>query len=349
MAYTATERKQRSNHLLDIRQTEQLKGLSIFLVILGHLWVHVSTIKPALIFSGDAVSMFLILSGYGLTISAGKAKLNFKTFALKRLRRVMAPYWIVTLFIVLLDILLLNKILSANSIIETFLGLNFTEETKRIDYVRWFITFLLFWYSVFFAVHNLFPVRMRALVFIIVSIIFQLADYYIFHWMWYQYLSFPLGCIFAMYKEDILQVLADHQTRIYLILGIGLIFAILSKIALHHEPVKDLLSRSVPNICLVYLKEASSIILGIGLILILGYIGHRGFESKLLLILGKYSYELYLLHGVFLIKYNFFFRSTNIVAIVIGLFLMISFLIYLSLVADKFMKSNTYLRTRISA
>ena len=146
--------------------------------------------------------------------------------------------------------------------------------------------------------------------------------------------------------KDILKVLEDQHARVYLIAGIGLIFVIFYKIALNHEIVRDLLSRSVPNICIVYLNEGSSIILSISLILILGYMGNKGFESKLLLILGRYSYELYLLHGVFLIKYNFFFRSANNVAIVISLFLLISFLIYLSLIVDKFVKSKTYLRTR---
>lgn len=56
--------------ILDRPQAEQLRGVAIFLVVLGHLWVHASKQSPFLMLQGDAVAMFLIISVFGLTMSS---------------------------------------------------------------------------------------------------------------------------------------------------------------------------------------------------------------------------------------------------------------------------------------
>lgn len=61
--------RKKSTTFLDISQTNQAKGLAILLIIIGHLWVHISKSKPALVWSDSGIALFLILSGYGLTRS----------------------------------------------------------------------------------------------------------------------------------------------------------------------------------------------------------------------------------------------------------------------------------------
>ena len=59
--------KRRRTTFGDVAHSNQAKGIAILLIIVGHLWVHVSSQKPALVFSAEGVSLFLILSGYVLT------------------------------------------------------------------------------------------------------------------------------------------------------------------------------------------------------------------------------------------------------------------------------------------
>ena len=61
--------RKKVTRFLDVNQTNQAKGIAILLNVIGHLWVHVVSNKPALIWSGEALSLFLILSGYGLSRS----------------------------------------------------------------------------------------------------------------------------------------------------------------------------------------------------------------------------------------------------------------------------------------
>lgn len=85
-------RKTNAARILSKDQTDQLKGLAIIAVILGHLWVHAVGNIPKLLFSGEAVAMFLILSGYGLTSSYGNRKVQHGSYIAARIMRVMIPY-----------------------------------------------------------------------------------------------------------------------------------------------------------------------------------------------------------------------------------------------------------------
>ena len=144
---TLTIKKDESNSsgngLLSISHTDQLRGLAIFFVVLGHLWVHASKTSAQIILSGDAVSLFLLLSGFGLAISTKNKIIGFKEFCLKRIKRVMLPYWLVTIFIIMLDYLILGRTLQFDSLLMTFSGINTRIELRNVDYVRWFITFIL--------------------------------------------------------------------------------------------------------------------------------------------------------------------------------------------------------------
>lgn len=108
--------------LFDYQQTNQLRGLAILLVILGHLWIHVADTRPRLIFGGDAVCLFLMISGYGLTTSYSDKAKSLGRFLVNRIRRVMVPYWLITLLLILLDYLFLRKIYGSRELIMTMLG-----------------------------------------------------------------------------------------------------------------------------------------------------------------------------------------------------------------------------------
>src|SRR5689334_13260056 len=61
---------------MDMTQTTQIKGLAILLVVVGHLWFHVSESRAVPILGDYSVTVFLILSGFGITNTFTKKQLE---------------------------------------------------------------------------------------------------------------------------------------------------------------------------------------------------------------------------------------------------------------------------------
>jgi membrane-bound acyltransferase YfiQ involved in biofilm formation len=318
-------------------QTEQLRGLSIFLIILGHLWVHVSSIRPSFVLSGDAVALFLIISGFGLSMSSSINERNFKRFFVRRIKRVMIPYWCVTFLIIVLDYLILSKILQTNSIIMTLFGLNFSLELQHIDYVRWFITFLLMWYIVFF-ISKIATGKKGILFLLFYGIAFLPINYYYLNFGWYQFLSFPFGCVMGFYHKVLFKVYEKKRFTFIIASSLGVIFVIGGKIFFSNQDIWNSIIYNVPNIVLSYIAEVSSIIFSVSLMFIFIPLFESGYESRLLVWLGKYSYELFLLHGVFLIKYNCFIKNSNSLSVVMGFSSLIAALMGIAFLVSKVSK-----------
>ena len=315
-----------SNKLLGVLHTEQVKGLAIFLVVLGHLWVHVSKTKIHFVLSGEAVSIFLIISGFGLTMSNKHKQINLADFYSKRIRRVMVPYWIATILILSLDYLILSKKLPMGSFLMTFVGINVTRELTSVDYVRWFVTFILLWYLLFFLCHAKFGEKHIAISLIGIAIILLPLDYYVFRFGWYQFLSFPAGCALAIYYDKLLSMFREKKKRVLLAFLAAISFVLIYRLLMAHENINFAITRSIPNILLAYLSDGNSLIISLSAIFLIGYFVEKGYRSNILLFLGKYSYEIFLLHGAFLIKYNPIIKDTGILGLTaeFSLFLIMS-------------------------
>jgi peptidoglycan/LPS O-acetylase OafA/YrhL len=197
-------RKTNRTPLLDRQQTEQLKGFAIFLVILGHLWVHVSDSRPLLVLSGDGVTIFFfMLSGFGLAVSSGNRRPNARTFAVRRLMRVMLPYWLATAFIVALDAILLGRLLSPVDLTLTLLGVNIGDATRHLDYARWFVTSILLWYVLFYLVMLLKDKAGLDPLFCLFScgLALYLFNHYVYSFASQEF-AFPAGCALARYRDE---------------------------------------------------------------------------------------------------------------------------------------------------
>jgi len=93
----------------------------------------------------------------------------------------------------------------------------------------------------------------------------------------------------------------------------------------------------VPTIIIKAIDEGSSIAFCAALVIISATIGFYGYQSLLLSFLGTISYELFLLHGAFLIKYNpIINRSEASLPLTFSVFMfsisIISWIIHLSIV-----------------
>jgi len=285
--------------ILDRSQTQQLKGLAILFIILGHLWVHVTQSKVSFVFSGDGVTLFFLLSGFGLTVSYKSKIPNFKKYVTKRITRVMIPYWIATIIIFILDYAFLKRIYSPNNIALTFLGVNINETTQYIDYVRWFISILLLWYALFFFI---FLINVRKIIIIVlftIAALLYIFDYYITKFGWYQIYAFPVGCLLGLYYDFIYKTYNRH-IRLFTALSLFTIVLMLIFKAYLKQEIVGL----IPSISFRFVNEIASILLCFSVIFIGAYLGVKRFASRFLYHTGNISYELFLLHGAFLVKYN---------------------------------------------
>jgi len=299
-----------STTLLDVSQTNQGKGLAILLIIIGHLWVHISNNKPALVWSGGGISLFLILSGYGLTRSQLQLShsVGFEEFFSRRTKRVFYPYWIATAVILGMDFLLLDRTYSLHDILLTTIGVNISTTTRHIDYTRWFITFILFWYIMFFVSTKVGTKRKGLLFLFLVSIVLLPLDYYLTKLGWYQIFSFWTGCAIGQARERLTSLTVGRDWMVFAGCSAGLIVSSVYKIYFD-----TIFEGSFPYFLVLLIREGIGVIFSCSLLLGIIFLGKLGFISKLLSLIGIISYELFLLHGPLLIKYDFIIQNENVV------------------------------------
>ena len=319
-------RKTNRTPLLDRHQTEQLKGLAIFLVILGHLWVHVSDNQPLLVLSGDGVTIFLMLSGFGLAVSSGNRCPDARTFAVRRLMRVMMPYWLATAVILALDAILLGHLLSPVDLTLTLLGVNISDATRHLDYARWFVTSILLWYVLFYLA--MFLKDKAGLDPLVWLFSFGLALYLFNHYVYsfaYQELAFPAGCALARYRDEITNRFERSRGRWVL----GAVILLAGGI-LYQALMPLVYPKLWPMLFFRFSFQAASIALTAGLIILFGQLGTLGRHSRVLALLGTLSYELFLLHGPLLIKYNPVFGRLPTAFLSLGFLLLLGIVLGLS-------------------
>lgn len=298
-ALATARRSQAGEPALAARQTEQVKGLAIVLVVLGHLWVHVAQPKAWLVMSGDAVAVFLMLSGYGLTCSFLNKRPSWGGFIWRRVRRVMIPYWAVTVAVLLLDYLILGRAYPLGQVVLTLLGINLTPLTQNLDYVRWFVTFLLVWYLLFALAFAWLRPRLALLVLLVCAHGVMMLEYYVLHVGWYQHFAFVVGCSLAYRRESLGNFIQRHG-GIAALSGIAGL-AVFVGVKYYLPAIK---ASSLPSLFGLAVGEINSLVFCLSLLALAAWAGRAGWSSRLLLFCGAVSYELFLLHGPFLVKYN---------------------------------------------
>lgn len=294
--------KKKPSAMLDFSQTEQLKGLSMLFVIVGHFWYHVCGENgPFLVFGDYAVTLFLLLSGYGLMSSNMTRQVTAREFFIKRIRKIFFPYWLVTVIIVIVDYFFLQKQYQFYDLALTFSGLNISKILHYLDYTRWFITLLLVNYIIFFFCAKLLKPYNAALAILFFSfILIFLRRYEIFPLgARHQLLAFPLGCLLSVIGLQKWCIEASFRTCISMI-----IIVIVSILLIYIGEYKTKEIKCMDNFFVYFQSYIIPYLFCVMCILSINIIASVGYISKFLSVCGYLSYELYLIHGPFLIKYN---------------------------------------------
>lgn len=255
-----------SNFLWDKENTTAIKGFAIICVILSHVanfW-GVSWFTPL---GGIGVSMFLIMSGYGLTLSYKKNGLT--DFWQKRVVSAYIPYAITCLFAPLL-------------------GATFKQVGMSILLIKpfsaywWFMQYLFIWYTLFGVVNALrISGKMKMRLFVMVAVICFVVCRTPLRGE--QAFSFVIGVLLATYgvkwKKYMVGILA-------MLIGV---FAL----AIKQIPM-------VRNADITYLWNFIQLLnkvgISIGVIFIMVY-ARRLVKSRLMQFIGNISFELYLVHS----------------------------------------------------
>lgn len=318
----------RKNIFLDRIQTDQLKGIAILFVVTGHLWTHVSLHGAVPNFAGYAVALFLLLSGYGLTRSWQKKPLTAKEFAFRRISRVMVPYWIATICILLLDYWLLNRHYTIIEILSTLCGMNFAQTLRYLDYARWYITLILIFYCVFFLANRVSrPLAAIFFLFVFSLLLFFLRRMDIFPFgALFHFVAFPIGCLIAYLYTPERVAFINRKLPLAILLLVTFIGAILC------NKLMPTLNGggTVDKLLKLLVGNAYPLLLCVVLIAVFGLLGTFNICSRFFMFCGMVSYEVYLLHGPLLIKYNLIFPYFSPDSIVIGYLVFLVLILALS-------------------
>ena len=152
--------KKTTQKFLDIDYTTNLRGIAILFVVLH----HVSNTYNSNLFTplgGIGVSMFLILSGYGLNESYHRKGL--RNFWKSKLLRVIVPCWFVEIIFLFFESSHFDSIV-------------FIKHLLCIDR-NWYIRYLFYWYLLFYFSTKYFtPKRIYILAFIGLFFLFTLPE-----------------------------------------------------------------------------------------------------------------------------------------------------------------------------
>lgn len=261
--------------MLSKTTTANLKGLAILVVMLGHLvTIHKSSLNYDMrYFAAFSVSIFLILSGYGLCVSSSSNGL--KGFFKKRLSAVMLPFVLVTIIVsAAYGILFTDPIRVLRTI-------TLTNPNNQIDGTMWFIYYISLWYVLFFAAYSIFKnkhLRVASLIAIAIYIYFgnSMSQFLELDFQFKLHaFSFVAGVAIGEYKDKVSSRLLLSVSVVVFTFALKSLFTEFSMVS----------------------YQLSCISFGLLVISLFAFIR---IDNPILSFFGDMSYEMYLFEGVLL-------------------------------------------------
>jgi len=303
-------RFKRDSSGFSLEVTNQLKGLAILTIIFGHIGYFLFSdhnfLFPLSTISGIGVDMFLLLSGYGLAVSAIKKNLKPLEFYKRRVGKIFIPLWIVLVVILVLDAVLLKQFYDWPVMIRSFFGLYPSADIyKDLNSPLWYMTPLLFNYLIFPGVFKQRWSLVSALVmagigYVVLLLPLPVADG-VRHLYELHYLAFPIGVAIAGGSDTF----GKYAVKIFKWLKLRKVLELSRYVFLIALAVVFYYSAwaTFENILIVQLVSILS-----ALSVLLMFVCFK-LRMRLLEIFGEYSYEIYLFHWPLLYRFDFIYRS----------------------------------------
>jgi len=309
-----TLRKDNNRHEMLVSHTSELKGVAILLVLFSHVGYFLSNdnrfLFPLSAGGGVGVNIFLFLSGFGLTTSMLNKQLNFWDFYKRRLPTIYIPMWIVLTIVLILDYFLLAKTYPTITLIKNYLGF-FPRADIFLDINSplWYFTWILFYYLLFPWVFIKKYPSVSALILFLISllvmdyrlpVVFDVQKLYVLHT-----LAFPLGMIFATFLS--LKPLTEIKTQFYNLREshkktVNLVRIVVLWIlgySIYFTLIKSGVGKGLKTEQVISLFTTLAIVLFVLL---------KRYKSEFLVLLGVYSYEIYLIQWPIMYRYDFVYK-----------------------------------------
>jgi peptidoglycan/LPS O-acetylase OafA/YrhL len=314
----SSRRRGAGESLFPISVTQELKGLAILLVYFSHIGNFLVSdhrfLAPLSGISQVGVDLFLVLSGYGLSVSMLKRPQSKRAFYY-RLVKLFIPFWLILTVLLVADALILDRDYGGGTIILGYLGVFLTSVLSQdINAPFWFITWITGCYLLFPLIFSKARLWLSALIMLVIgSLLVAIKPAFLSQIMFlYQlhYAAFPAGMLLAWlgYGQNPAR-LTPHWHRLmrqlsnlgvgqalllrWSVMGLLLIgLAILNPHAHNHD-----------NAWLRQLINLSAALLIVSLFVL------KRLRLSLLGLLGIYSFELYLIHWPLLSRYDLLFAN----------------------------------------
>ncbi len=296
--------------IFTLESTLMLRGMAVILLIFGHFAIMcIEHVQPFEYLAEYAVIIFLFLSGVGITKKYGIKPVT-SIFIVKRVQKLLFPLWFTLVLFYSLDYLLLERSHSIPKILFSFLGIINPDPPNGPD---WFISYIIFLYLIFYLSSQLrIGDNSKTILLFVFSYLAMVAiesltflDYFK---MWPKYaLVFPLAVLIGQHRNTIsyhLDSLRRVSLLLYLLCVVGCL--VLYKInfifsfASQWQPT--FLSTNFP----FFIDSFRPLYIVLFSVMLLRFIDTLKIQSRFLLTLGNYSFEIYLLHMPFMVYYDFF-------------------------------------------
>ncbi len=273
---------------LNIDVTNSLKGLAIIMIIVHHIIqknADFVLLLPFLNFGCIGVSVFLLLSGYGITTSYKNKKNYMHGFLIDKFLRLYISFFIVYVLFLVISMLNDNNI-SFKLIIFNLLTMSYPKQ------IMWYLKVQLLMYVIFYFIYrtSLEDYEKARLMIILTFIYIIIAKVIRLEAYWYNTsIFFPLGVLLVEYKEKILNLLKKYSTLL-LIVSVLIFLGIVIFRFMFGDMGK---TRIIDIIAMIIFN-----------ILILSMCYMFNINSYFLKFMGKISLELYLIHIILLSEIN---------------------------------------------
>lgn len=311
-------RRIREAVLFPLSVTQELKGFAILLVLCSHIGNFLVAdhrfLAPLSGLSAVGVDMFLLLSGYGLTVSNLRKSQSIRQFY-GRILKLLIPFWIVLGVFSLLDVFVLHIHYGSHTLFEAAFGIFLTSNLSQdFNAPLWFMTVILFYYLLFPLVRVRKHFWVSALVLLAVGIAMVLSKPSVLGGVMFlyqvHYVAFPLGMLLAWLANDPhsqlrqwsarytgvwrgVQAWAARQWRWLIPIVVAVLIGALVVLNPHSHNAQGAIVQQLVDITAV-------------LLLILLFIVKR-INIAALRLLGVYSFEIYLVHWPLIARYNFLY------------------------------------------
>ena len=273
---------------LSVESTSGLRGFLALGIIFHHLSPLVKTGEEFSNFSYMGtyiVSIFFFLSAYGLYVQNESKENYLDNFLEKRLSKIMVPFFIISL-IYMFARFVNGQLMDLNFFINLF------KKGSTIIYNGWFVDIIILMYVFFYISFKFFQNKFLSIVFNTIFIICYicLAIKLGYNFWWYNsVLPFIIGLIWAKNQNKIDRFLDRYYFIAIILVTVLLFFSHKYNILLKYIHLENSYSYALA-------ANLDNIIFTIYFIIL--FLKKINFSNVYLALIGRISFELYMIHGL---------------------------------------------------